>query len=166
VPGRAEQIVSSGANILAIGVGGAVFLAMTAQPALGADISFSEQTQIYAPDGSVPVLSSPYWVVDPGPGTFEFCQTPEDHIALFVSKSEKPAELELYGQLSSVDERWPLVGFTLVRGSKPVKHYFWGYAGDPYVLTGQAADCLSNMIYHLYGGSGAVIPATTSRRGF
>jgi hypothetical protein len=77
----------------------------------------------------------------------------------------KPAGVELHAAVNAVVRNWTIVDYTVTINSDQVRHFFWGYTGDPYLLTSEAADCMSNVIFALYGGSVTVPPVpAVSRR--
>jgi hypothetical protein len=153
-PGRAQTIAGSGADVLAIGLGGAVYLDLIASTLIPGLSFSSTTTQFYhVPDGSEPIWNDPHWVLDPGDSPIQFCAGSVTSITLDIDGAAKPLGVNLYAAAGMLADRWTLADVTLLVNSTPVRHFLWGFAGDPYALTQSGADCFSNVVYLLYNRS-------------
>jgi hypothetical protein len=164
VPARANVVANSGANILAIGVGGGIYLGMTTPVISGLNMSAVVQATYYLPNGTEAPFTTPIVVTAPGPINMQFCVAPVISITLQVDDAAKPGALNLYAETFVNSDEWTLADFSVNFNQRSVKHFFWGYAGDPSTLTIPAADCLNNVVFDLYKDSGAVIPAAVVSR--
>lgn len=158
VTGRADAIAGSGSNILAVGAGGANYLANAAPIIAGVTFSSAFALTYYTPDGGTEVFNTPFKVASDGPATISFCSDPLTSITMDVSAASKPGAMKLHAALSSGVDRWPLTEFTLNVNLSLVRHFFWGYAADPSKLTSDGQNCLSNVVYLLYHGDVGPIP--------
>jgi len=164
-PARAQVIAGSGADVLAIGLGGAVYLDLIASTLIPGLSFSSATTQFYhVPDGSEPIWNDPHWVLDPGDSPVQFCAGSVTSITLDMDGAAKPVGVNLYAAASILADRWTLADLTLVVNSAPVRQFLWGFAGDPYALTLSGADCFSNVVYLLYNRSAPAPAAGASPR--
>lgn len=162
VPARASAIFNSGSGVLAVGVGGATYLALSAPIIAGVDFSTAAVETYYTPDGSVPVFTTPFKVADPGPATISFCSTPRTSVTMDISVASKPGAMQLHASIGAGVNRWTLVEFTLNINLRLIRHFFWGYAADPAGLTTDGQNCLSNAVYQLYYGGDGPVPVQYS----
>lgn len=160
VPARANAIAASESNVLAVGLGGAVYLSLASAAAVPA--SASQEQFYYVPDGTPEVFNTPYWVSGSNPSDVWFCTVPEPNVTIDIDSNSLPPGFDLYAQVNQGVERWLLAEYLVAGTQRNVRHFFWGFAGDPYSLTGLGADCLSNVIFRLYNDASAVTPAAAS----
>ena len=77
-----------------------------------------------------------------------------------LSLAGKPSGVELLAAVDASVRNWTIVDYTVTVNTDLVRHIFWGYTGDPYLLTNEGEDCLSNVAYALYGGPITLPPAS------
>ncbi len=138
---RALTILSSGANVLAMGDGGLAFLQLTL-PAYRLSITILSATSCYAPSPNIPVFQNPHSVIGTVlPGWVDICASSEREIGL-----QSPSGLTLYGATSVAANRWMLAD-QVVSGHR---FLFWGFAADPKNFTTNGQDVMANVMYLLY----------------
>jgi hypothetical protein len=150
-PDRVKSITASGAGVLAVGDGGAVFMQL-AVPALG-DIPVRSVTQnacfVTAP--TAPMFTTPHLVSNGGSAQWiDMCQRPERNVALEMSSLFKPAGISLYASTGLTNDRWVLMDAVVTDASISARYTFWGIAADPLNLTTDGKRCLSNAVTRLY----------------
>lgn len=155
-PARAAVIENSNANVIAIGKGGAVFLALISNAAnvptttaIDADRSYFEN------DKSDAIFNTPHSVGGPD---LAMCTAPASSLG-FNIQSPYPAGVGLYASmgkncllgLCSPNDQWALADFRFKDpDGTPVVYFFWGYSSDPGLLTSNGSDCLGNVMNMLY----------------
>jgi hypothetical protein len=140
VTSRALTILSSGANVLAMGDGGLAFLKLVL-PAYGVAMTVSQATSCYATSPNVPVFQDPHSVMGTVlPAWADICTSSERMLGL-----QNPSGLTLYGATSAAANRWMLVD-QVVGGHR---YLFWGFAADPKVFTTTGKEVMANVMYLL-----------------
>jgi hypothetical protein len=160
---RANAIATSGADVLAIGKGGAVFLSMVVNGAnLPTLTSVDNDRQYYEFDTSAEIFNNPHSVGGPD---LIICQKPGTSVAYDIS-SPYPSTPNLYAAtgkscliICQPNDEWALADFRFSNtDGKPVVYFFWGYASSPEELSNDGSDVLGNVMYMLYRDSGVTPP--------
>ena len=155
VDARIDAIADTGANVVAMGRGGAIFLdligATTAQYVMAPDTD----GKYYIASASPQVISTPHSI---GAG-LEGWNDKIEPMTVHLDYDSAPAGVNLYATrdcdrllacLGPSDE-WVLADFRFDNPSgDPVIYFFWGYADDSNQLMGKAKECLGNIMYMLY----------------
>jgi hypothetical protein len=158
---RAIAIASTGANVLAIGKGGAVFLSMVVNGAnLPTLTSVDNDRQYYERVTSAQIFNTPHSVGGPD---LTICNKPGTSVAYDIS-SPYPSTPNLYASTGkncfigcTPNDEWAFADFRFsgVAG-KPVVYFFWGYASSPEDLSSDGSDVLGNVMYMLYSDRAAI----------
>jgi hypothetical protein len=168
VPTRANAIANTGANVLAMGRGGAVFLQLVGATSAPHQTTPDTDGDYYAPDGSEPIFTTPHSI---GGGFITFNGLTSPTTTSF-NLASAPAGANLYASTDCArlvvctgpNNQWVLADFRFDNpGGIPVVYFFWGYADDSEELTSQGTDVLGNVMYMLYRAR-AVPPIETSDR--
>ena len=163
-PTRAIAITTSGANVLAIGGGGSVFMRLAASAFAGLTVRTTSATSVYASSPNANIFTTPHKVTTSGlPQWVDTCQKPEQVFAFDIGSLNKPAGVSLYASSQVQNDRWILCDALLVDATRTRRYLFWGLNADPRGFTGEGQDCLSNAVYQLYRERGAVPPASALR---
>ncbi len=151
VPLRAGAIVSSGANVLAIGDGGAAFMQLAVSVLDRVPARAATQTSCYVTEPTAPLFTSPHSVTGgSSPQWVDICTSPVRCVALEIGAGIATPVAALYAASTAVSGRWVLLDAALAEGSSPRRYLFWGFDGDPREYTSQGQSCLRNAVYHLY----------------
>lgn len=150
-PGRAQAIAASGAQVLAIGTGGAEFLLLTNSDFTGRTVNKLVQEDLYVPDVGLLIFSSPYQIPVYGGGMLNFCAVPEQFVAFQVPAGPVSSTLTLYASYEADHSSYALMDSRKGSGLNSVVNFFWGYDGDPAGLAPPAQGFLLNVISMLMG---------------
>lgn len=151
VPGRVIAISSSGANVFAMGDGGAAFLRLTVSAFASAPVRTTTQTSCYASMPGAAVFTTPHGVTGGGlPQWVDMCQKPERCVALDIGSLSKPAGVSLYASSGILNDRWLLADVVITDASRSRRYLHWGFVADPRELTSAGQDCLRNATNLLY----------------
>jgi len=164
VPQRADAIAGSGTDVLAIGLGGAIYLVTGATPASGFPLSGELPEMLYIPDETQSIFSVPTKIALTAGNELLFSsQGPVSVIAFGILPAQKPLAMRLLAESDPNSSLWTMLDFATFFQAKPVHHFFWGLAVDPYALTVDGIECFSNVISELYSDTSPVLPATSGR---
>jgi hypothetical protein len=163
-PNDLRAIARSGANVLAIGGGGQAFFEFAIADFDGLAFTGRFQQGLYFPNGSLPLLQSPYQIT-PSDGT------PSDQLLSSVqyytgvTLPAPVASVTTYAALARDDD--PLIhvlldAVTTSPSSQQVHNIYWGFRGDPTNHTGLGQACVANMLIYLYSTK-TVVPGTPAR---
>jgi hypothetical protein len=152
-PSRATAITQSDAEVLAIGRGGAVFLALVVPGAsYPTTATVDTDKKYFARDVDAAIFTTPHAVTRPDLGLFD---NPPPTIAFDIS-SPYPASVNLYAStgkncliVCSPNDQWALADFRFANGGRPAVYFFFGFAGNPEDLNAEGGECLANIMYML-----------------
>ena len=145
-PARAQAVAASGAQVLAIGVGGAEYLGLTHADFTGREVAVRAQTSLFVPDAGLLIFSSPYQVPIVGPGELSLCSSPEDVVAFRVDAGIVPSHMWLYATYIDDQNYYPIMDSMVGSGQTAVISFFWGYDGNPTGMTPTANGFFLNVI--------------------
>lgn len=155
-PSRAAVIAGTTANVLAIGRGGAVFLALVVPGANYPTTSaIDADREYYAPDNGATIFTAPHSVPTPDVGIFD---APASTISFRIT-SPYPSNVNLYAStgkncliLCSPNDQWAMMDFRLSNtAGKPVIYFFSGFFGTPEDLNSEGRECFGNIMNLLNG---------------
>jgi hypothetical protein len=155
-PARASAIANSRANVLAIGRGGAVFLALVVPGSNYPTTSTVDgDRKYYARDNSAVIFTTPHDIATPDVGIFD---VPAATIA-FTIQSPYPSSVNLYAStgknclvICTPDDQWAMMDFRhLNTAGSPVIYFFFGFHGAPAELNAEGSEILGNVMYLLNG---------------
>jgi hypothetical protein len=157
LPGRAQAIASSGAQVLAIGAGGAAYLQLTNAVLAASQTSVTLRNDIYVLDGGSTMFQDPKPIAPPGPSLLQISVNAQFLLGFEIAA--KPASLTLYASSSAGSGSYPLLDAVTTVSSNSVRSVFWGYTSDPTDLTVEADELLLNILSMLMAGKDAPAPA-------
>ena len=145
ITSRAEAIVTSGANVLAMGDGGLAFLALEL-PVFRVQVTIASETSCHVPGGQVdqPVFQNPHSIVNPGSvllgESFDVCQNKERRLSM------NPPVTNKYASTVAASNLWVFMDHL----TASQRFFFWGFAADPAGFTKSGGDFLANVMVLLY----------------
>ncbi len=152
VPARADAIASAGRPVLALGLGGAVYLQALSGVAPSYTPAWSVGQIAWTPDPTAPIYTTPNRVLTAGENTFLVSTLPAALVTLDSGGMAAPAGTTWHAATAAGSSQWLLIDFGSGSGARTM---FFGFAGDPSVLTGQGADLVSNLIAALVASAGS-----------
>lgn len=159
---RVDAVTASGANVLAMGDGGAAFVQLAASSLAGTTLRVTSQTSCYASRPSAAVFTTPHAVTGGVlPEWVDVCKNPERAVALEINSFAKPTGVSLYATSAIGNDRWVMADAVFAAGPGTVRYLFWGFSADPNGFTTDGKDCLANAVTLLYKEHGAVTPAAS-----
>ena len=164
VPARAQAVAGAGRPVLALGVGGAVYVSALADVAPGYVPGWSQGQIAYAPDPLQPLFTSPNRVLTSGETSFLVSTLPVGLVTLAAvgpGGAGAAGSETLYASTAAGSGDWLLIDFA---AGTVARHIFFGFAGDPLTLTGQGADLVANIVAALVAEAAAPAPPATAGR--
>ena len=151
VPLRADAIVSSGANVLAVGDGGAAFMRLAISMLGAVPSRATTQTSCYVTEPAAALFTSPHSVTGgSSPQWVDISTSPARCVAFEMSTGTATPVSALYATSAAASVRWVFLDAELADGVFPQRCLFWGFDGDPREYTPQGQSCLRNAVYQLY----------------
>lgn len=159
---RAMVVDRSGAQVLAIGEGGAAYLqqANSLYGALSASIATQYDLQVL--DNTLPIFTEPYSVSLQAGNMLRICFAP-DEVAAFRIGGVVPQEFTLHAARADLSEEYPLMDAAEGVSPETIRDFLWGYNGNPADLTNEARYCFLNVI-HLLVNTSYAVPLQTADR--
>jgi hypothetical protein len=165
VPGtgwaQLSVIAESGAHVMAIGRGGQTFISLAISDFNGVGFTRESRQDLYFPDGSLTLLQSPHQIAQDGVASVQVMSNPAQWFTGFDIDVPLPS-VTTYARLSETGRPASHVLLDAVVNSQ-FHNIYWGYEGDPNMLTSLGRDCVANIIVYLIGAKTSV-PAEAPAR--
>jgi len=149
VEGRFDTLVNARIPVLAIGLGGAAFLAR-AGAVDGESVERSVSAWVYADHPIHSVFELPHPVLPPGEDALRVSSIPEGVITLMAAAPGSGLRALGLARVDADSSRWVAADIPPGYGRLQARAVFWGVSAPPDLLTGQGADWLSNVVAALY----------------
>jgi hypothetical protein len=156
---QAGAIIASGSQIMAIGAGGYMYLRYASAEVDTLTMTASQRQDLYVPDPALPVFVEPYPIVFQIFNFVRMCDPAQYFIGIDVTS--KPKSITLYANFFSGSRSWALLD--VLTSENSIRNFFWGYTGDPGLLTTDGKSCFLNVLNLLLAGTTAD-SATASNR--
>jgi hypothetical protein len=158
VPARIIAITSSGANVIAMGDGGAAFVRLAVSTLTGSTVRATQLTSCYVSNPGADLFKTPHGVTGGLPEWVDMCQSPERAVSLDISSLSKPSGVTLYASTGIATDRWVIADAVITDAEGTRRYLFWGYAADPRGFTPDGENSMANAVTLLYNERVQAVP--------
>lgn len=158
-----DAISRSAAHVLAIGRGGQAFLSLAFIEMSGRTVTRQLRRDLFIPDGSLSLFQSPHQIAPQGPSVQAMCVTDQVFGGIQMDDIVLPSSVTTLAALSQTSaDSYALLALEATVLFRTTYNFYWGYEGNPDLLTDVGRQCVANLISYL-AGQGASSSAAVVR---